>query len=204
MRPVARGFTLVELLVAIALLGLLLTAAFGSLTLGARSWEAAINRAERSHELRSSLEFLRRQFTHLIPLSRHDGRQRVIAFRGGRDSVQFVAPAPEAAGAAGMIAVGLQVERRADSVGIWLTVAPVDPGAEQWLGAAPARRSLLVDGLDDVAIAYLGAPRDDDEIAWRATWLAEAERYPQAVRIAVAGGAGWPELVFPVHAEQLL
>jgi len=83
------GFTLVEMLIAITILGLLMTSAFGALRLGGKSWEQGIRYADNTEALRSSSDFLRRQFAQLQPLTWHDGEQTVIAFEGNASHESF-------------------------------------------------------------------------------------------------------------------
>ena len=54
LRAAERGFTLLELLVAITLLGLLMAALFGGLRLGTRVWETADARLDSSANRRAA------------------------------------------------------------------------------------------------------------------------------------------------------
>lgn len=91
-----RGFTLLEILVALTLLALLVAIAFGTLRTAvkaARSGEALIERTDR---MRVAQEFLRRQLSHAMPLVferiEDSGENRV--FIADRDELRFVAPMP--------------------------------------------------------------------------------------------------------------
>lgn len=196
------GFTLVELLVAMAILGLLMTAAFGSLRLGSKSLTAGVARADEVHDFRSSADFLRRQFAHLTPLIRQTGRERRIAFAGSPDAVRFIAPAPDASNGAGLVAVTVAIDRETDDAAVWLGIAPFDPGSEEWFGGTETRRVLFKENARDVEISYFGAPYEDDEPAWRREWRGDSLRFPEVVRLSADpdGDAGtWPEFRFPVH-----
>ncbi|HET9189098.1 MAG TPA: prepilin-type N-terminal cleavage/methylation domain-containing protein, partial [Rudaea sp.] len=64
----ARGFTLLEVLLAVILLGLLIAGAYSGIrasTHAMRAGEASIDRTDR---LRTAQEFLRRQISHIMPL----------------------------------------------------------------------------------------------------------------------------------------
>ena len=67
-RKSSRGFTLVELLVAIMILTLFMTASMGAVRIASRSWAAGQERTDTTEELRGVSDFLRRQFAQL-PLS---------------------------------------------------------------------------------------------------------------------------------------
>jgi len=197
------GFTLIELLIAVAILGLLFTAAFGSLSIGARSWESGIAKADENQDLRRSIDFVRRQFGQLTPLSYRADRQRHIAFSGTPDSASFVAPAPESL-ANGLVGVSLGIDRKAGGANIWFSIAPLDPGSQsEFATTTPWRRTLRA-GLADATISYFGTPYDDDAERWHREWNADAVRYPAIVRIASvsADGLELPELLFRIPAQE--
>ena len=62
-----RGFTLLELLVAITLLGLLMAALLGGLRLGARVWETGEARLDASARVQIVQDFLRQRITEALP-----------------------------------------------------------------------------------------------------------------------------------------
>ena len=87
------GFTVLELLVALALLALMLAAMPSALRLGARALSAAVD-LERNAERRAAMDFIEQRLVQASPIYEHraDGRSR-IAFRGAATAVTFVAPA---------------------------------------------------------------------------------------------------------------
>lgn len=94
--PQVRGFTLVEILIAVTLLALLVAMAYGALRTAiraARSGEALI---ERTDDMRVAQEFLRRQLSHAmsLPFERLEDTGENRVFIAERDSLRFVAPMP--------------------------------------------------------------------------------------------------------------
>ena len=61
--PAEQGFTLLEILVAITLLGLLMAALFGGVRLGVRAWEASGTRLDNDTRLTAVQDFLRDRLT---------------------------------------------------------------------------------------------------------------------------------------------
>ena len=63
------GFTLLEVLVAVVIMAVIMTTAFGALRLGGRSWEAGVSRASDNERFRAVADLLRRQVHQVIPMS---------------------------------------------------------------------------------------------------------------------------------------
>jgi len=199
------GFTLIELLIAISILGLLMTAAFGSLTLGSRSWELGISKADANQDLRTSIDFVKREFAHLVPISRTvDGENRIV-FTGEPDVARFVAPAPESLGS-GLVVLTLAVEKEDAEADVWFSIAPFDPGDTTDQGIREAWQRSLFAGFAEASISYFGAPTERDESAWHTSWQRDATRFPGLVRLSGISddGAQALELFFRIQAEELL
>ena len=81
-----RGFTLLELLVALAIVGALLALAFGSLRVGLAAWRQGDDRAEAHAHLRSLSEVLARSVAAAFPYrqSRAEGGEPRSSSRARR------------------------------------------------------------------------------------------------------------------------
>jgi len=182
-----------------------MTAAFGSLTLGSRSWERGISKADANQDLRTSIDFVKRQFAHLIPASRNvDGENRIV-FTGEPDVARFVAPAPESLGG-GLVILTLAVEREAADVNVWFSISPYDPGETADQSIRESWQRSLFGELAQASISYFGAPTERDESAWHTSWQRDATQFPGVVRLAgiTSDGAQQLELFFRIKAEELL
>jgi len=153
--------------------------------------------------MRTSFEFLRRQFATLTPTSYRSGDRVQIAFEGARDHVRFIAPAPEASQGAGLMTLTLVLGETSSGTDVWLDLAALDPGAETWSSLETERRIPLFQDLDGVRLSYLGAPHADDPFIWNETWPEDAIRFPEAVRLAAGNGEGsGPDFHFRIQAER--
>ncbi len=85
-----RGFTLLEVLVAVTILALVAVAVFGSLDFGVRAWEKGEREAERSQEMRIVLDVIPQQIRSIHPYFFEEGPLRTPAFRGDRNSIRFI------------------------------------------------------------------------------------------------------------------
>lgn len=106
-----RGFTLVELLIALVLIAVITVLLFGGLRLGSRTWEGVERVSERVADLRTTLSLvaalLRQSRDAEVQLE--DGPVRV--FSGTDEALEWVAPLSEQVGTPGLYVLRLAVER---------------------------------------------------------------------------------------------
>ena len=192
----AAGFTLVEILVAITLLGLLMAALFGGVQLGVRAWEVSEEQLDESSRLSTVQGFLRERLAQAYLLDdyapRADARP---AFAGEPDRLSFVTLMPEHLGGGlqrMVLAVTATGERSDLAVAWWpaeLDPAAVDPGV---LGS----RALLAD-VAELRLAYFGSASRDLTPAWHEVW--EQPFLPQLVRVQLRfrdqDVRSWPDLI---------
>ena len=197
----ARGFTLLEVLIAITLLALLMAMAFGTLrgAVGAtRSGERLISW---TNQTRTVQEFLRRQLGHAmaIPFERLEdiGENRV--FEADRSELRFVAPMP------GHLSNGGPHVQ-------WITIAgdqllfdhsqlngfdPLDPKANN-----PRDPVLLMEGFASAHFEYRGLNEEGELDDWTPDWE-NVQQLPLLVRVVVEfeeETRNWPDLDIPVLA----
>lgn len=196
------GFTLIEVMVAMLVLTMIMTTAFGALRLGDRSWEAGMQRAGESEQLRTTVTLLRRQLNQILPMVWSVDSERRIAFNGDRTRVQFIAPAPQQHGATGLFEFTLSAETHEDDTRLVLNYTLFNP---DHTGLAPSdngRKVLLAERLKSVELDYYGVMEGNDEPAWHAHWNSETQLYPELVRLRVTRESGlpqWPELLLPLR-----
>ena len=196
------GFTLLELLVAITLLGLLMAALLGGLRLGARVWETGEARLDASARVQVVQEFLRQRLAAALPLEvvmlAEDGRPG-FAFRGMPDEVRFAGALPDHLGAGVYLlqltlAAGGDGGERRDLVLRW---QPLDPAGERPDPPEPEERVLLA-GVEGLELAYFGALDPRAAPAWWPEWT-EQDVFPGLLRVELRFPPGdlrrWPELV---------
>ena len=201
------GFTLLEVLVAMVVLSLIMTTAFGALRLGERSWEAGLSRAGENETLRTVAEVLQRQLKQALPLSWTEDTETTIAFSGDYEQLRFIAPSPQHHGATGLFEYTLMVEQDDNINRLVLYYRLHDPDSNGFEPDSSERqRVLLVDEIKSARFSYFGAPVADDPPAWHSHWNSDAEAFPQQVSIqleAIQGQQPWPELFLTLHASDL-
>jgi general secretion pathway protein J len=196
-RAGAAGFTLVELLIALTLVGLLTTLIFGGLRLAAQAWSRVDNRADDAADLRAVADVLRHALGAAYPAyASGDPSDRSIAFAGEADTVAFVAPLPDAIGAGipARLRFFVAAEGRSPTLVLgWRFDLPAADGG----GPLPERRLDLLGHVQEVRIAYFGADAAGNAPHWQSTWTGR-DRLPDLIRVRIerdrASLPDWPSL----------
>lgn len=200
-----RGFTLLELLVAMLILTLFMTASMGAVRIASKSWAAGQERSDLSEEMRSVSDFLRRQFAQLPPLTVGEGNDERIAFVASEKRLRFVAPGPRYSHGAGLVLYTLAAENVDGNESLTLHYAPFDPGQDEFSAPIRMESTILAWGFERITFQYYGAEKERDIPEWRSHWSADAENYPIAVRIrtrTTPDGEGWPDLVYRLKSGE--
>ena len=198
-----QGFTLLEMLVVTAILMLIMSASFGALSLGNRSFDAGISRANQTEHLRATADLLRRQFSQLVPIIHEFDGETASSFIGNDERIRFIAPAPQNGGAAGLFVYTISLQQSDDGQQLVLSYAPYDPGQKEFNYRSVSRDRVLIRSLSDVGFAYYGATDPNDNPDWHAEWFAEDNAFPRMVRIIpvpLGETAAWPDLSFVIRA----
>lgn len=193
------GFTLLELLIAMALMSLVLVMVYGSLRLGMRSWNVSAQRAESVNEVRLIEDFIRRQLRQSMTVYRQDPEQgQVVVFEGDSDRLTFVAPMLSYLGMGGLYVIQFDVVQSQGSDRLRMLWTPYRPIVESGLQTkkTPApEETILVNGVSDLQWEYFGAVEENQEPQWYERWPGVQQR-PQLVRLNLSvNGQRWPDLV---------
>jgi general secretion pathway protein J len=196
----ARGFTLVEVVVALAVMSLLMIAVVAALRTFGHTQESLDRMAGRIDEIRSVSSFLREALEATVAGSSDggglsfgnsgDGGERDLSyFKGDASGFQW-----KARMAFGEIYGGtflLRVVRTDDTVLLQWQRPPVAIESPTWEGQLSR---ILVDQLQDFQISYRGKPGTD----WLEQW--QEPESPELVRLNIkASDRYWPELIMTVQ-----
>lgn len=186
------GFTLVELLVGLALFALISILLAGGLRFGIRAWEVGRERAEPTDEVGLAQNLLRRELGEAA-LQRDD--RDASTFAGGPDSVAFAAPLPAAAMAGESYAFLLQASAVAERTDLALAWKPATAASRP--GEGDVGSAVLLEDIAGIELAYFGATAPGRAPVWSSRWNGVAG-LPQLIRLRVRFPAGdrrlWPDL----------
>jgi len=196
------GFTLLEVLGALALFSLLLLGVYSGVrtaTHTVRSGEAAIERVD---QVRSAQQFLRRELAQAraVPLA-HTDKGDPIFFKGDAHELRFVAPLPGYLGKLGPQLQQLKLVSNGDGTSrleASFALMPPDGSGPKSLGDP----EVLVDHVRDGTFSYRAPDGTDRPGDWRGGWE-DTRAMPRIVRIALKldGTTPWPVLDAPLRVD---
>lgn len=185
------GFTLIEMLVSLALLGMASLMLADELALGHRVSARSEARISAGEGIESAQNLIRDRLERLQPLTRFDGTTPFVELEGAPAALKFLAPPPQSQGPSPPRRFKLSRTSSGD-----LVLASID-------GFAPDddrnyRAVVLLRGIQQLDIAYFGPLPTGRGGFWQTIW-SQRSVPPAAVRVRIAFAAGdrrvWPDLI---------
>ena len=210
------GFTLIEILLVMALMAVMMGMIYASLNVGVRAWDAGDARVSEASDLRVVERFMRREFGQIFPTRWRGVTQPYIAFEGARTNLRYVTSLNLEASLQNGASGGLQWAELALADGGILQLnrqpfdsaaqnfdALVSPTRDQLSTAPPAPPVRLIDNVTTLEISYFGAETDIAEPTWREEWR-DLARLPTLIRLKVVTTRGReaPEMVFALKVGE--
>ncbi|MEO0820412.1 MAG: prepilin-type N-terminal cleavage/methylation domain-containing protein [Pseudomonadota bacterium] len=178
------GFSLLELMVAMTLLGLVGVMAADGLRFGRAAWERAESLGETTVETRAVQRYLARQIAASRPIRVRDGsRTPPVLFEGRAGSLAFAAPIRAHLAPRGDHLIGLSLEQ-GGLVLRWVRLGDRRPSLS---AAGPGER--LVEEVAGFGLRYYGPAADGGPAAWQRAWIGR-ETLPELVELAIAFEGG--------------
>jgi general secretion pathway protein J len=199
----ARGFSLLEVLLAITLLALLIAGAYSGIRGAAnamRAGEAAIDRADR---LRTAQEFLRHQLSRILPLAyaQNDADGTAYVFEGKDQFMRFVAPMPGYLSRGGPYVQTLELARGKDGLQLRFSDAMLNGFDVQKSKSSDVEPVVLLEHIRDGRFEYRTLDDQGQVTNWSSNWDNPGVT-PLMVRIRLNMQPGvqmpWPVLDVPM------
>jgi general secretion pathway protein J len=192
-----RGFTLLEILVAVTLLGLLMAALLGGVRLGVRAWEASGTRLDDDARLSAVQDFLRERLTQArLSETPATTRRPGPAFHGERDRLSFVTLMPEHLGE-GLERMILTLAEARDGADLSVEWWPADLGDDPDAVRDAVHSRVLLAHVAELRLAYFGQVEAKQPPIWSQVW--NQPSLPLLVRVQLGfpdrDVRTWPDLI---------
>lgn len=193
------GFTLLELLVGLALLAMLTAGLAPAMRLAGQAWDLVGRAAEEDESVQTAQGFLRHAMAEAYPaaFTDADGR-RTLAFVGAADALAMVTPMPAYLGLGGLQIVRITVSEqsgRRDLVAGWTPLMAETAGLD--LDGA-ARSVVLASGIEKLELRYYGREAASEPPQWFPTWEGHAglpKLISLRVNFSLDSQQAWPDLL---------
>jgi general secretion pathway protein J len=195
----SRGFTLIEMVVALVLLGVMLAMLYSGLGFAVRGWDAGDANGVRVSDRRIAENFVRRELGEIFPMRWKDPMVLKFAFEGESQKLRFVSSRPAGISMGGLSLVGIEAEPAAAGRGrdlVMRRAMPDDEAKDFGPLERTDQRSVLIPNIDSVTFAYFGSETDFADPKWNDAWT-YTNRVPNLVRMRIrnADGSYLPEMV---------
>lgn len=191
-----RGFTLIEVLIAMTLLSIMVVLLFSSLKICADSWEKGESKITDVNEVAVVYNFFQRHLSVAKPFwnDLSAEQEKTFSFQGKTQSLQFISAFPASASRSGLQLFSLDLQKEDNDQVIKVTITPFFPVAEgeEW----HKEEVTLIKRVSDFTLTYFGSDDGESEGSWQEQWLGK-EVLPRLVKINIKleNGIFWPEMI---------
>lgn len=182
------GFTLLELMIALTLLGVMLTMVYSVFATALDAVPRGENVAAQSARMRAATSLMSRQVRSIIPYPMEgEGESTPCYFAGNSNYFDFFTAAPQHNGGEGLARVTYWTDGISLSMGEMLVLGSSSSAGDQPAASAPVANGIqLLTGLAGARFQYLRVDGSDTE--WRESWDSfEEQTLPGAVRVLLDG-----------------
>ena len=192
----SKGFTLIEVLIALTLLSIMVVLLFTSLKICADSWEKGETKITAVNEIAVVYNFFQHHLATAKPLFNTSATgEKSFSFQGNSQSMQFVSAFPASAGKLGLQLFSVSLLEEDNDQFINVALVPFINLAED---ENPSKEEVtLIKHVNEFKLSYFGSEDGMTEGSWNEEWVDKAV-LPGLVKINItlANGYFWPEMIF--------
>ena len=203
-RPRSDGFSLVELLLAITLMGMLLALAYGGFRASTQATERGQKILDDSNRIRMAHQFVRGQLTQLLPLAFEEDESGAVrsVFLGEQNMIRYVAQMPGYLGYGGPQVQQLEFVSGHEGLELVLSHALLQGFEESFL--YEREPILLLDKIESADFSFLGIDEAGQSMNWTNSWN-EPSSLPAAILLEITFTEDvyleWPMLTTSVRID---
>ncbi|MDZ7833070.1 MAG: prepilin-type N-terminal cleavage/methylation domain-containing protein [Desulfobacterales bacterium] len=188
-----RGFTLIEVLISITLIGVIMVIIFGGLRIGIRAWESGEKNIEASQHQQIVLDLMRRQLASMRARAFETPDEREIFFSGKPASMAFISGYSLVPGHPyGDVYVRYWVESEGDQYVLKIYENnTLFEGFASSSGRNPGESNTYeLTDVQNLGFSYL--VEEESESYWTDNWQPDEPKIPLAIRCVFQKNTGMP------------
>jgi prepilin-type N-terminal cleavage/methylation domain-containing protein len=190
---VDHGFTLLELMISFAIIGIIIVIIIGAMRLGLRSVDSGEKRIEAIERFRTSLNIIDSQIQSEIPLTYVEDANTKYYFKGEREFLQFSTNYSIWGGEKGYVIVTYTVETGENGKQILYA-------SENLVGLEAKRDTKLFDNFEKIYFEYFFRDPTEEEGKWVEQWTDDVS-IPEKVRIHLVKGTRDLSMIIPMRTR---
>lgn len=184
-----RGFTLLELLIALTIVALIVVIIFGALRIGIRAWEKGEKDVDIRQRQRIVLDLVKHQLASTCASDLWGRDQPMISLKGDNKSIAFVSHIPMTPGNRfGLVYVQYAVKHEKEGNKEHLTFYERNIALPDKSAGNPAAGDFteLLPGMKSIVFEYLKDRPGEEASKWQKSWDSVADKgLPRAVRVTL-------------------
>jgi len=188
------GFTLLELLISIVMLGIIILIIVGAMRLGFRSVDAGEKKMESLERIRASFNIMDSQIQSLVPLTYEEEGETKFYFAGEKESLQFSTNYSIWGGQKGYVVVTYKV--LAESNG-----KPALYASENIVGIESSKETKLLDAFDALYFEYFYKDPTGEVGNWVEQWT-DSLNMPEKIKVHLVKGERDLSIIIPVRTRK--
>ena len=184
-----KGFTLLELLISLTILGVIVVIIFGAFRIGIRSWEKGEKDVESRQRQRIVLDLIKRQLVSTCLSEVKDASKQLLLLKGDNKSLEFVSHIPIVPdNQFGMVYVKYMVkaedEGKREQLTFWEKNIVLLNKETDMSDLHEDDFFELFPGVQSITFEYLKGQTGEETPQWQETWDQTIdEGFPQAIRV---------------------
>ena len=187
----SKGFTLLELMIALTIVAVIVVIIFGALRISIRAWEKGEKDVDIRQRQRIVLDLIKRQLASTCVSDVWGRDQQLVSLKGDNKSIAFVSHIPMAPGNRfGMVYVRYAVrqEKKGDKEHLAFYEKNIALPDKKMGAGNPDEGdfSELLPGMKSIVFEYLKTRPDEEASIWQKNWDPAVDKgVPRAVRVTL-------------------
>lgn len=198
-----RGFTLVEVMIALVLMSLAMTLMMAGLRYSAKAWNSADQRMMSLADLQAARRLVGSTLSRAIPVVIGEEDDKRYLFEGEEHAVTFAVYMPPYPDQAGLYLTTLFITEEDAFFQLRLKRSLLTPDINPFGQWQPEEDVLIWQSEQPLSFAYFGTD-SDEEGSWQTQWDG-AMQIPQLVKLEIDSATDeqrpWPNLITPIRVD---